>query len=94
MNKTSANEENMKTYLVACNLGEQIKAYTVRTEASYVPASDNMKTLKELVVKIHKPRTLVSYANPPECGGYIGYTDGKYISAKRLNIIAVSRLDL
>lgn len=88
----------MKVYLVACNLGAKVKAYKVEMPDGYVPASDDMKTLKEAIAKQHAPRYVSSHAAPDSCGGYISNTESNETirpdDISILSILAVSRLDL
>lgn len=84
----------MKTYLVTVNQGGGIiKPYEVKTDDNYVPASDEMTRLKKAVVSEYKPRHFRQYADPGSCGS-IYPIDGDEIREERLDIIAVSRLDL
>ena len=86
----------MKQYLVACDLGGCcIQPYMVKVGDDYLPVSDDMKALKELIVKEYKPKWHSAHAAPDNCGGRLNiYESNDKIPADALNIIAISRLDL
>lgn len=86
----------MKTYLVACYLGAGvIHSYTVEMPEEYTPISDNMKALKEKIVKEKDPRWCSSHAAPSGCGGYISISESNSpMNPENLDIIAISRLDV
>lgn len=85
----------MKTYLVAVDLGARTASYKVEMPESYVPVSDDMKKLKQALVKQHSPKFVSAHAAPDNCGGYISYTESNMpMKADSVRILAVSRLDL
>lgn len=83
----------MKQYLVAYDVGKnvtRIKTATVEMEDGYCPADDNMKTLKEKVVKENNPKYVEAYARD-DC---IRSTDWGDIPADKLRVVAVSNLNV
>lgn len=87
----------MKKYLVAYNvhigLG-LVKSAVVEVEDDYVPALDNMKSIKEKIVSDVKPELVELHTAPPNCGGGVDYTENTLIAMKDLNIVAISNLNV
>lgn len=89
----------MKNYLVTVNLGaDVIRGFQVSVGDTYIPSSDNMKKLKDKVVKQYKPQKYRKYAAHSDCGGYINRQevngpDG-YWKSEELNVVGVSNLDV
>ena len=83
----------MKSYLVAYKKGiNVVDSAIVQTPDDYVPGSDNMRLLKRLVVRHAHPRSyeaLVSSTNDNPTA-----TENAFIGAEKLQIIAVSNLEV
>ena len=84
----------MKTYMVTCDLGGHlIKTFNVDVPEKYVPMLDNMTRLKEAIVKKYKPH--IHYAVHCSPSGYTRTVESNDVwPADKLNIIALSRLDM
>lgn len=83
----------MKNYLVAYNVGV-VKTTQIQVSDEYIPSSDNMKTIKREVIKNEHPCYVKLSAAPSNCGGYINMVEQDKVTEEKLQIIAISNLDV
>lgn len=84
----------MKNYLVAVDLGAGVVgSCTVKMRDSYIPSSDNMKSLKEEVCKTHTLHKYQFYTGIDN-HTYVGECVNGRITPSNIKIIAVSNLDI
>lgn len=88
----------MKKYLVGVNLGlGDVTGYIVEIANDYIPEKDNMAKLKRKLVRKYHPHRSHLYVD-----GTYRYNnstvhcteDTQEISAARLDVVSISRLDL
>lgn len=85
----------MKKYLVAYTVGLITKSTIIEVANDYIPASDDMKTIKEKIIKKDRPNYIKIYSSPDSCGGYINTIDSNYpVSEDDLIVIAISNLEI
>lgn len=87
-------QEKTKKYLVACKLGGIIETYIIEIDNDYVPESDNMQKIKEIIIKDYAPHWYSEYAAPSNCGGHICIAEGDAVKTNNLNILAISNLQI
>lgn len=83
----------MKNYLVQFRTGSlTYQAVQVCVEDDYIPFSDNMQKLKEMIIEQEKPIWAHASANP---GGCIDITEYREeITVQELDIVSISNLDI
>ncbi len=87
--------EVKKHYLVSIDVGAGvIESKVIEMPMDYIPYSDSMMGIKKEILEKYKPRLRSSHVAPPQCGGYIGITDGRELRIDEIDIIAISNLDV